>query len=705
MHSPTWLGEQLVAEGRLSQHRYMEVLMRMKREDIRIEEALLDLGVIDENTLLRMIAQKTRTQYLTASKLAQLMVSDEALRKLTEETARKLCCVPIRYDRNKRELSVVTPDAGLPDHVQQIAVAAGVHSLKAYLVRPAAVEAAIRKWYRGEIQAFVSIVVETFTQLQSTRDLIRADQMSQPIGQTPSATPVWPSPARESAAAPPAPIEPKPSPMQPPTVAPATASSVAPATTPDLTPVAPEPLHAPDGAPAGSTITATGEATRTEASQAPSPDRRLTDLAEMLHVLVALNENARDEFRGHSASVARLSRQVVQRMGMDDAMVMSAAIAANLHDLGKPVDYHLTAINLRQYATHRSAAQKLYQTPLRLLESIELPASATGAVVAMYERFDGQGFPRALKGKQIPVGGRVLALCDAYSDLTLNPRNPYRRMLTAGEALKVLAEFKGSLFDPDIVDILVQTIAGENLRRRLSADRPMVLLVEPAPEEATIMELRLVAQGFDVKVVRSGVQALEFVESSPVSFILSETELQPFDGFELLAQLRKSEATRDTPFIFVARASDTAAIDRAFALGAQDYVVKPTSGDVLAAKLRRVGGPKSQAEAKAGISGSLSEMGLPDLSQILSQGRKSGRLTLRGDGVEGEVHFESGQVVHAVCGNSVGQAAFYELLGVTEGSFALDPSFQPTEHTIAVGVESLVLEGLRRLDEKNRDGG
>ncbi len=703
MHSPTWLGEQLVAEGRLSQHRYMEVLMRMKREDVRIEEALLDLGVIDENALLRMIAQKTRTQYLTASKLAQLMVSDEALRKLTEETARKLCCVPIRYDRNKRELSVVTPDAGVPDHVQQIAVAAGVRGLRAYLARPAAVEAAIRRWYRGEIQAFVNIAVETFTQMQSARDLLRADQMAQPIGETPGAASVRPPPAalRPGAVAS-APVVPAPPGLEPPPAAPGAA---APTTVPDLTPLEPAPLALGNAVPTGSVPSAAADGLRTEAPQAPSPDRRLGDLAEMLHVLVALNENARDEFRGHSASVARLSRQIVQRMGMDDAAAVSAAVAANLHDLGKPVDYHLTAINLRQYATHRSAAQKLYQTPLRLLESIELPASATGAVVAMYERFDGQGFPRALKGKQIPVGGRVLALSDAYSDLTLNPRNPYRRMLTAGEALKVLGEFKGSLFDPDIVDLLVQTIAGENLRRRLSTDRPMVLLVEPAPEEATIMELRLVAQGFDVKVARSGVQALEFVESSPVSFVLSEAELQPFDGFELLAQLRKTEATRDIPFIFVARASDTAAIDRAFALGAQDYVVKPTSGDVLAAKLRRVGGPKSQAAAKAGISGSLSEMGLPDLSQILSQGRKSGRLTLRGDGVEGEVHFDAGQVAHAVCGDEVGQAAFYELLGLTQGSFALDPSFQPTEHTISVGVESLVLEGLRRLDEKHRDGG
>ena len=50
----------------------------------------------------------------------------------------------------------------------------------------------------------------------------------------------------------------------------------------------------------------------------------------------------------------------------------------------------------------------------------------------MYERFDGKGFPLGLAGKDIPLGARILAVADAYADLTQNPRNPARRMLNAG---------------------------------------------------------------------------------------------------------------------------------------------------------------------------------------------------------------------------------------------------------------------------------
>jgi response regulator RpfG family c-di-GMP phosphodiesterase len=358
-------------------------------------------------------------------------------------------------------------------------------------------------------------------------------------------------------------------------------------------------------------------------------------------------------------------------------------------------------LNAALYPTHRSAAQKLVHTPLRLVESIELPTAATRAVQAMYERFDGQGFPAGLVGKQIPILARVLTLCDTFSDLTLNPRNPYRRTLGETEAHQVLSEYRQTLFDPDLVDLLAQTIAGEDLRRRLGDRSPVVLLVEAEPEEATILELRLVAQGFQVELARTATQALEFALGSHVDFVISEVELQPFDGFELLGRLRKTPALAGIPFCFVTRASDTATIDRAFALGAADFVVKPTSGDVLAAKLRRLGAPNRQPAQ--GIAGSLAQMGLPELAQILGHGRKSGRLTLESGTRRGEVHFQAGRVVHAVFGELSGPAAFFDLLGLSEGSFELDPNFVPTAQTIESSTESLILEGLRRLDEQKRD--
>ncbi len=668
MWSSTWVGERLQADGVINYAQLQSALNNMKLHDERMEEALLRIGAIDETGLLRFVAEKTRTQYVSTGKLARLDVAESALDKVPERTAEKLLAFPVRYDRQSDTLTLVSPDAGIPEHVKQIAIATGVKNLRVYFARPASVEAAIAKWYRGQIQSFAGLDLDTFTQLQSAVDMYERHMLdeaglkSRPQGSAPSHEHL---------------LTPPPLDVRPPSV-PAPAPAVA--TTPATVAVTPIPPRA-------------------------GPDRRLLDLAEMLNVMVALNENARDEFRGHSASVARFGRLLAERLGLDELAQIEFTIAANLHNVGKTVSYHLTALNAAQYATHRTAAEKLVQTPVRLLESVGLPDGSTRSVSAMYERFDGQGFPGRLAGQDIPLGARVLTLCDTYSDLTLNPRNPYRRALAHDEALGVLRQLKGSLFDPDLVELLGHLVAGEDLRKKLSDSDSVVLLVEPNLDEATLIELRLVAQGFEVLLARSADQALEKAEEGRVRYVLSEVELKPFDGFELLRALRDNDATRGIPFFFVARASDTASIDRGFSLGAQDYIVKPTSGDVLAGKLRRLGAAQPHAErsVNAGVAGSLSEMGLPDLVQILGAGQKNGRLALKSGEHAGEVHFKNGRIVHALFDSDVaGEDAFFELLALSTGSFELDPGFSPAEETIQASTESLILEGFRRLDERNR---
>ncbi len=665
MWSSTWVGERLQADGLINYAQLQSALNNMKLHDERMEEALLRIGAIDETGLLRFVAEKTRTQYVSTAKLARLNVPMAALSKVPERTAEKLLAFPVRYDKDSDTLSLVSPDAGIPEHVKQIAIATGVKKVRVYFARPASVQAAIAKWYKGEIQSFAGVDLETFSQLQSTSDMFDDGLQRRSTR---------PPPPQERLAPPPLP---------PGTHAPSI----------------------PSGVQSAAQLSTPGAVSFTPDAPRAGPDRRLLDLAEMLNLMVALNENARDEFRGHSASVARLGRLLTERLGLDEMAQIELTIAANLHNVGKTVSYHLTALNAAQYATHRTAAEKLVQTPVRLLESVGLPAGSNRAVSAMYERFDGQGFPGHLAGKDIPLGARILTLCDTYSDLTLNPRNPYRRVLAHTEALDVLGQLKGSLFDPDLVELLGHLVAGEDLRRKLSDSDSIVLLVEPNLDEATLIELRLVAQGFEVVLARSADQALEKAKEGRVSYVLSEVELTPFDGFELLRALREGETTQEIPFFFVARASDTASVDRGFSLGAQDYVVKPTSGDVLAGKLRRLGRTREPTEKRpsAGVAGSLSEMGLPDLVQILGAGQKNGRLALKSDEHAGEVHFKSGRIVHATCDDTlVGADAFYELLALSSGAFELDPAYEPSEETIQASSESLILEGFRRLDERNR---
>src|SRR5262249_26386136 len=157
------------------------------------------------------------------------------------------------------------------------------------------------------------------------------------------------------------------------------------------------------------------------------------------------------------------------RMNLDRTETHAVIVAGHIHDIGKMGQFHLTALNCAEYEGHRVAAQKTHETPLRLLETVRLSPSIKNAVMHMYERVDGKGFADKLVGKDIPLGARLLAVADTYADLTQNPRNPFRKVLSAAEAMDVLMKHRGSIFDPSILDLFKALVLGEDMREKLLA--------------------------------------------------------------------------------------------------------------------------------------------------------------------------------------------------------------------------------------------
>ncbi|MBN2716612.1 MAG: DUF4388 domain-containing protein, partial [Deltaproteobacteria bacterium] len=107
--------------------------------------------------------------------------------------------------------------------------------------------------------------------------------------------------------------------------------------------------------------------------------------------------------------------------------------------------------------------------------------------------------------------------------------------------------------------------------------------------------------------------------------------------------------------------------------------------------------------AAAGVSGSLREMSIPDLVQILAHGQKTGMLKLGfPNGSHGEIHFVRGDIYNAMYGNTRGEEAFFAMLKNRDGNFSLDPGFEADAKVINMTAEMLLLEGMRRMDEENR---
>src|SRR6185295_12247130 len=147
----------------------------------------------------------------------------------------------------------------------------------------------------------------------------------------------------------------------------------------------------------------------------------------------------------------------------------------------------------------------------------------------------------------------------------------------------------------------------------------------------------------------------------------------------------------DLTWVVLIRKTDRQTAQRAFDLGVDDVVSKPASTDIFVAKLRQLIERRAARSGGRGVSGSLAEMGLPDMVQILWHGRKTCALKIQAKGGSGEIHFAEGQIVHGIYGALKGEDAFFKMLTLTEGDFRLDPNFKPSTKTIKASPEALLL--------------
>jgi response regulator RpfG family c-di-GMP phosphodiesterase len=691
------IADRLVIEGRISPEDHRRAVEYAMRNRSRIEDAIIELDILNEGDLLKFIATVHGTRFVSTEKLSKAIIEPRVLSKVSAITATLHNVFPVLLDERNTTLSVATPDPDNDVALHEIRLAAGVRDVRAIVARPAAVRAAIAYHYRGDASAFNALLrpVNAFDDLlYNNNNNNPFDRTSVHVDRT-SVMHAAPSMAPVQTSAPPIP---------PPSPPPVPVVAVQAPPPPVKTPTAPPRVIAtPTPVPPSPAVASAAPASAQPVSAPPAHPTTSHAYVETLNVLVSLLENARQDLRGHSSTVARIARRLCERIGLPPPTVASYVAAAYLHDLGKNGPYHLTALNVAEYEGHRLAATKSVDLPAHLMESVGLPPEVTSAISLMYERYDGSGFPDGLSGKEIPLGARIIAVADTYADLTQNPRNPYRKALNPPEACDVLAQYRGTIFDPNIVDLFRQVMTGDDMKAKLLADRHQALIVDPDPEETTVLELRLIEQGFEVFIARSAAQARRELETKlDIEVVVSEIDLEePDAGLVLRSDALKVGFGRDKTWVILTSKSDRQVAQRAFELGIDDFVSKPASTDIFAAKLRQLIERRSNRKPSngSGVEGSLAEMGLPDIIQILWHGRKTCALKIQANSMAGEIHFADGQVVNALYAGSQGEDAFYKMLTLREGNFRLDPSFTPSTRSITASPEALLLEGMRRLDE------
>jgi diguanylate cyclase (GGDEF)-like protein/putative nucleotidyltransferase with HDIG domain len=175
---------------------------------------------------------------------------------------------------------------------------------------------------------------------------------------------------------------------------------------------------------------------------------------------LAMAIDAKDQItHGHIRRVQTYAVGLAKRLGvMDEKLLKAIEAAALLHDMGKlAVPEHilnkpgkLTDSEFEKMKLHASVGADI-------LSAIDFPYPVVPIVRHHHEQWDGGGYPAGLSGTDIPIGARILSVVDCFDALTSD--RPYRPRLTDDEALGILIERRGSLYDPLIVDTFVRVHA------------------------------------------------------------------------------------------------------------------------------------------------------------------------------------------------------------------------------------------------------
>ncbi|HEY8923279.1 MAG TPA: response regulator [Polyangia bacterium] len=221
-----------------------------------------------------------------------------------------------------------------------------------------------------------------------------------------------------------------------------------------------------------------------------------------------------------------------------------------------------------------------------------------------------------------------------------------------------------------------------------------ILIVDPDAVSRRFAEIAFGRRGdVRIKTALDGAAALEIISNQPVHLIISETDFTDMNGLQFLRRLVKEGRLRGVPFVFLSADARATTKSAAFAAGADDYLVKPCDGEVLATRVRGLIARERRVAAERqtptfALTGRFSELASIDLFALLEHGRRSGTVSIACDDTTGTFYVDDGQVVHGVFGNLVGPPAYTEVMGRTEGQFEFTPGpcpIKPPRWTIAAG--------------------
>lgn len=188
----------------------------------------------------------------------------------------------------------------------------------------------------------------------------------------------------------------------------------------------------------------------------------VNDLHEIVDALAAALDAKSSCMCGHSERVAEISLLLAKKMKLSHAEKERIHIGAHLHDIGK-IGIPDAILNKpgRLTESEYTSIRKHPEIGSNIIKKIKVFQSVVDIVRHHHERYDGKGYPDGISGQEISLGARIVSVADAFDAMT--SMRAYRPTISLKDAVNEMRRCRGSQFDPEITDVLIEMVCKKEL--------------------------------------------------------------------------------------------------------------------------------------------------------------------------------------------------------------------------------------------------
>lgn len=193
---------------------------------------------------------------------------------------------------------------------------------------------------------------------------------------------------------------------------------------------------------------------------------KINDRAKLFFSTIKALSNAIDAkshwTKGHSERVTRYSLMIAKELNFDEDTLKLIELASALHDIGKIGTYDRILEKPGKLSPEEyEIVKKHVEESAAILSPIKELKGILNIIRHHHERYDGTGYPDGIKGEDIPLFARIIAVADAYDSMTAE--RPYRKTPGSKNAVEELIRCSGTQFDPKVVNALIKALKKNNL--------------------------------------------------------------------------------------------------------------------------------------------------------------------------------------------------------------------------------------------------